>query len=95
LESRRAKQEGTHQKSQDRLAKAAARQAEVLREKEKSVQADAVKTARLRGLRLAKEAADKELLAKEAAEKVLSSAQSKRTGSKTRKLASGSIGHEQ
>ena len=91
LESRRAKQEGAHQKAQDRLAKAAARHAEVLRENEKRLQADAIKTARLRALRLAKEAADRELLAKAAAEKSHASAQSRRVGTRTRRLAGGSV----
>lgn len=95
LESRRDKPEGSHHKSQDRLAKAAARQAEVQRDKEKSFQADAAKTARLRALRLAKEAADKELLAKETTEKALAAAQSKRVGTKARKPAAGPVSPEQ
>lgn len=69
LQSKRDKVASATQHANEKFAKAAAREAEFLREKEKLFQADAAKTARLRALRLAKEAADREVLEKAAEEK--------------------------
>jgi len=69
LQSKRDKFASATQQANEKFTKAAAREAEFLREKEKLFQADAAKTARLRALRLAKEAADREALAKETEEK--------------------------
>ena len=69
LQSKRDKFAAATQHANEKFAKAAAREAEFLREKEKLFQADAAKTARLRALRLAKEEADRAAQAKEAEEK--------------------------
>jgi hypothetical protein len=69
LQSKRDKFASATQHANEKFAKAAAREAEFLREKEKLFQADAAKTARLKALRLAKEAADREALAREIEEK--------------------------
>lgn len=69
LQSKRDKFASATQHANEKFAKAAAREAEFLREKEKLFQADAAKTARLRALRLAKEAADREAQAREVEEK--------------------------
>jgi hypothetical protein len=69
LQSKLDKFASAPQQPNEKFTKAAAREAEFLREKEKLFQADAAKTARLRALRLAKEAADREALAKETEEK--------------------------
>ncbi len=69
LQSKRDKVATATRHANEKFAKAAAREAEFLRERERLLQVDAAKTARLRALRLAKEAADRETLAKEAEEK--------------------------
>jgi hypothetical protein len=86
LESKREKLLSATRNANERLARNAARDAEFLREREKRFQADAVKTARLRGLRLAKEAADRETLAREADEKRAAAATA-RLAHRTRKTA--------
>ncbi len=84
LQSKRDKFASATQHANEKFAKAAAREAEFLREKEKLFQADAAKTARLRALRLAKEAADREALAKETEEKRAAAAAA-RLGRRARK----------
>jgi hypothetical protein len=69
LESKRDKIEKATQTAKDKFARAIEREADFRRERKKSLDADGVKTARLRALRLAKEAADREAQAKAAAEK--------------------------
>jgi hypothetical protein len=69
LESKRDKIERATQTAKDKFARATEREAEFRRQRQKVSDADSVKTARLRALRLAKEAADKETEAREAAEK--------------------------
>jgi hypothetical protein len=61
--------------------------AEAQRETEKSRKAFDEKTARLRGLRLAKEAADREAAAAAATEKAAAAAATKRTTAATRQKA--------
>jgi hypothetical protein len=68
-EAERAKIERATQSANERFARANEREAEFHRERQKQRDADAAKTARLRALRLAKEAAEKEARAKAAAEK--------------------------
>ncbi|HEX4113798.1 MAG TPA: hypothetical protein VH020_14795 [Stellaceae bacterium] len=60
LESKRNKAESARRNASDKFARLAEREAEFWREKEKRLSADAAKTARLRALRLGKEAADRE-----------------------------------
>ncbi len=83
LQSKRDKFAAATQHANEKFAKAAARDAEFLREREKLLQADAAKTARLKALRLAKEAADREALAKEIEEKRAAAARPVR---RTRKI---------
>ena len=61
---------GAHRKTQDYFARTAQRDSALKQEREKEKAADVAKTARLRALRLAKEAADKELAEKEERDKV-------------------------
>jgi hypothetical protein len=69
LVSKREKIEKATQSANDKFARASEREAEFRRERQKQLDADSVKTTRLRALRLAKEAADREVEAKAAAEK--------------------------
>jgi hypothetical protein len=71
LESKRDKIEKATQTAKDKFARAVEREADFRRERQKLRDADAAKTARLRALRFAKEAADKETQAREAVEKRL------------------------
>lgn len=59
LNSRRLRDEEARRKAQEHFDKVKRHDAEIVKEREKLQQADAEKTARLRALRLAKEAADK------------------------------------
>ncbi len=59
LNSRRLRDEEARRKAQEHFDKVKHHDAEIVKEREKLQQADAEKTARLRALRLAKEAADK------------------------------------
>ena len=68
-EAERTKIERATQSANDRFARANAREAEYVRERQKQRDADDTKTTRLRALRLAKEAAEKEAQAKAAVEK--------------------------
>ena len=70
LASKREKILNATRNAADKFAKAAQRDAEFVRERDRLQQLDAAKTARLRALRLAKEAADRETQAREAAEAV-------------------------
>ncbi len=63
-----ARKDGARRKAQNYFAKAEQRDVLLKQEKEKAKAADAAKIARLRGLRLAKEAADKEIADRLAAE---------------------------
>jgi hypothetical protein len=56
-------------RAEEKLSKTKQRESEAVRQKEQAATAVANKTARLRALRLAKEAADKETAARAAAEK--------------------------
>jgi hypothetical protein len=67
LEDKRTKSEAARRNAADKFALAAQREDEFRREKEKRLQVDAAKTARLRALRLAKEEADSKARAEEAA----------------------------
>jgi hypothetical protein len=69
LESKRNKAENAQRSASEKFARLAQREAEFWREKEKRLTADTAKTDRLRALRLAKEAADRETRAKEAQDK--------------------------
>jgi hypothetical protein len=62
-----ARAEEARRKAQEQFAKVKQRDAEALKEREKIQAADAAKTARLRALRLAKEAADEAAAAQAAA----------------------------
>jgi hypothetical protein len=70
LESKRNKAESARRNAGEKFARLAQSEAEFWREKERRLSADAVKTDRLRGLRLAKEAAEREVRAKEAQDKL-------------------------
>jgi hypothetical protein len=78
LGSKRDQQEGARQKAFDRFAKAAERESDFRKEKDRIFNADAAKTAKLRALRMAKEAVDQELAAKAAAEKASAPVRRKR-----------------
>ena len=69
LESKRDKIVRATQSANDKFTRMNEREAEFRRERKKQLDADAAKTTRLRALRLAKEAAEKEAQAKAAAEK--------------------------
>jgi hypothetical protein len=69
LESRREKIERATQTANDKFARVSERDVEFRRTRQKALDADAAKTARLRALRLAKEAADKEVAARQEAER--------------------------
>ncbi len=69
LESKRAKMESAARNANDKFARAEAREAEFRNDRQKRLDADAVKTAKLRALRMAKETADREVQEREAAEK--------------------------
>lgn len=69
LESKRAKMESATRTANEKFARAAEREAEFRRERQKRLAADDAKTAKLRALRLAKEAADREEHARAEAEK--------------------------
>jgi hypothetical protein len=69
LESRRAKLQSATRTAKEKFALAADRDAEFRRERQKQSDAEDVKVAKLRGLRLAKEAADRDEKAREDAEK--------------------------
>lgn len=74
MKSREVRDEAARRKAQDQFAKVKQRDAEALKDREKVQAAEAAKTARLRALRLAKEAIDKEAADKEAAEKAATAA---------------------
>jgi hypothetical protein len=74
MKSREIRDEAARRKAQDQFAKVKQRDAEALKDREKVEAAEAAKTARLRALRLAKEAVDKEVADKEAAEKAAAAA---------------------
>jgi hypothetical protein len=74
LKSREVRDEAARRKAQDQFAKVKQRDAEALKDREKVQAAEAAKTARLRALRLAKEAIDKEAADKEASEKAAAAA---------------------
>ncbi len=69
LESKRGRMEKAMRSASDRFARAAEREAVFRQERQKRFDADAVKTAKLRTLRLAKEASDKDAELKAGAEK--------------------------
>ncbi len=69
LESKRDKIVRATQSANEKFTRVNEREAEFRRERKKQQDADAAKTTRLRALRLAKEAAEKEAQAKAAAEK--------------------------
>ncbi len=69
LESKRATIEGATQTANEKFARAEEREAEFRRDRQKQRDDDAAKTMRLRALRLAKEAAEREARAKAANEK--------------------------
>ncbi len=81
MASNRMRTEEARRRAQEKIAKAEEREKNLLKEKNKAIAAMASKTARLRSLRLAKEAsdkdaADKELADKELAEKVVANKKS-------------------
>ncbi len=63
LNSKRSRDEEARRKAQEHFDRIKQRDAEILKERERLLQADAEKTTRLRALRLAKEAAEKAALA--------------------------------
>jgi hypothetical protein len=67
LQDKRTKSEAARRNAADKFALAAQREDEFRRDKEKRLQVDAAKTARLRALRLAKEEEDRKVRAEEAA----------------------------
>jgi hypothetical protein len=69
LESKRDKLQRATNTASERFARANEREAEFRRLRQKALDADAAKTARLRALRLAKEAADNEIKAREESER--------------------------
>jgi hypothetical protein len=69
LDVKRERIEAATRKAADRFARAAEREVRFLSERQKARDLDAAKTTRLRALRLAKEATDREAQAKIAAEK--------------------------
>ena len=68
MASNRTRSEEARLKAHEKFAKAEKREKEAVRERDKAFAAAVSKTARLRALRLAKEAADKEAADKKAAE---------------------------
>jgi hypothetical protein len=70
MASNRMRIEETRRNAQELFAQAEKRQKDRLKEKDKTIAAMVSKTARLRSLRLAKEASDKEASDKEAAEQL-------------------------
>jgi hypothetical protein len=74
MKSREVRDEAARRKAQDQFAKVKQRDADALKDREKVQAAEAAKTARLRALRLAKEAIDKDTAEKEAAEKAAAAA---------------------
>ncbi|HEY7991129.1 MAG TPA: hypothetical protein VID77_07045 [Stellaceae bacterium] len=70
LASKRDKILNATRNAADKFAKAAQRDADFVRERERLHQLDAAKTAKLKAMRLAKEAADRETAAQEAASAV-------------------------
>lgn len=79
LNSRRSRDEEARRKAQEHFDKIKRRDAEAVKERERLQQADAEKTDRLRALRLAKEAAEKEALAFKAAQPKPAAGRRKRT----------------
>jgi hypothetical protein len=69
LDTNRDKLAFATRKARDKFSHAAEREAEFLRDRQKTRDAEATKTAHLRELRMAKEAADKEAAAVRTAEK--------------------------
>ena len=69
MASNRVRSEETRRKAQEKFTKSDQREKSALSERNKTVAAVAAKSARLRSLRLAKEAADKEVAAGNAAAK--------------------------
>jgi hypothetical protein len=78
LDSKRERMEKAMRNAGDRFARAAEREAQFRQERQKRLDADASKTAKLRTLRLAKEAVDKEVQEKAAADKRAAVAASKK-----------------
>ena len=89
IESKRDRIESAKRTAGEKFARVAAREAEFWREKEKRDQAVAAKTARLRALRLAKEAEDRETRAREAALKRAAADANRAAARKPRKAAAG------
>ncbi len=71
MASNRMRTEEARRRAQEKIAKAEEREKNLLKEKNKTIAAMASKTARLRSLRLAKEASDKDAADKELADKEL------------------------
>lgn len=69
MASNRARSEETRRKAQEKFTKTDQREKNAVSDRNKATAAVAAKTARLRSLRLAKEAVDKEAAAKKAADK--------------------------
>lgn len=69
LNANREKLAFATRKASDKFGRAAEREAEFLKDRQKTRDAEAAKTSRLRELRMAKEAADKEAAANRTAEK--------------------------
>jgi uncharacterized protein (DUF885 family) len=90
LDSRREKLESGARKANDKFTRAAERESEFLRDRQKNRDAEDAKASRLRTLRLAKEAADKETEALQGAEKGVTKA--KRTVSRAAAKAAVSSG---
>ena len=70
MASNRMRTEEARHRAQEKFSKAEKREKDLLKEKNKAIANVASKTARLRALRLAKEASDKEAADKEEAEKL-------------------------
>jgi hypothetical protein len=79
MASNRLQSEETRRKAHEKFAKSEQRAKTVLSERHKAIAAVAAKSARLRALRLAKEAADNEAAAKKAAEKAAEKSKTNRS----------------
>ena len=86
LELKREKIEKATRSANDKFARAEAREADFRMERQKRLDADAVKTVKLRALRMAKEATEREARAKVLAEKQ-AAIEAKRTAAAQRKAA--------
>jgi hypothetical protein len=90
IESKRHQIESAKRTASEKFARNAAREADFWREKEKRDQIEIAKIARLKALRLAKEAEDRDTRAKADEEKRAAAEAARARRRKTKKIAAGS-----